>query len=66
MPTLRLPEDLASHACIQFTLSGHANIWTFVRGDRQVNIPIKGRYKVNSSLAICDASRVDFGLSLIP
>ncbi|MEM8641524.1 MAG: LysR family transcriptional regulator [Cyanobacteria bacterium P01_G01_bin.54] len=60
------PEDLASHICIQFTLSGHANVWTFKGGDRTVNIPIQGRYKVNSSLAIRDALRAGFGLSLIP
>lgn len=61
-----VPEDLANHRCIQFSLSGHANVWTFTNGDRSVSIPIKGRYKVTSSLAVRDALRAGFGLSLIP
>lgn len=60
------PEELANHSCIQFTPSSHANAWTFKKGDRMVSVPIKGRYKVNSSLAIRDALRSGFGLSLIP
>ena len=60
------PEELANHSCIQFTPSGHANTWTFKKGDRSVTVPIKGRYKVNSSLAIRDALRSGFGLSLTP
>ena len=60
------PEDLVNHLCIQFSLSSHANVWRFAKGDRQVNVSINGRYKVNSSLAIRDALRAGFGLSLIP
>ena len=68
------PEDLVNHCCIQFTLSGHANVWTFKNSDglqpafghRSVSVPINGRYKVNSSLAVRDALRAGFGLSLIP
>jgi DNA-binding transcriptional LysR family regulator len=60
------PEDLARHTCIQFPLSGHANEWTFQNGGRSVRVKIDGRYKVTSSLAIRDALRAGFGLSLIP
>ena len=60
------PEDLMNHACIQFTLSSHANEWTFESSERTVSVPIHGRYKVNSSLAVRDAIRAGFGLSLIP
>ncbi|MEM9816438.1 MAG: LysR family transcriptional regulator [Cyanobacteria bacterium P01_D01_bin.6] len=60
------PAELAKHSCIQFTPSSHANAWRFKQGDRTVTVPIKGRYKVNSSLAIRDALRAGFGLSLIP
>jgi DNA-binding transcriptional LysR family regulator len=60
------PEDLKDHNCIQFTLSGHADDWEFRNADRSVRVPINGRYKVTSSLAVRDALRAGFGLSLIP
>ncbi len=60
------PEDLASHRCVQFSLSGHANAWTFRNGRREVEVPIDGPYKVTSSLAVRDALRAGYGLSLIP
>ena len=44
------PEDLAHHNCVQFSLSDHAGEWTFRNGSRTVRMPVKGRYKVNSSL----------------
>ena len=60
------PEDLANHCCIQFTLSDHAKVWTFQKNNHSVSVPINGRYKVTSSLAVRDALRAGFGLSLIP
>lgn len=60
------PEDLANHNCIQFTLSGHATEWTFQNANRSVRMPVNGRYKVSSSLAVRDALCAGFGLSLIP
>ncbi len=60
------PEDLAQHNCIQFTHSDHAAKWTFGQGRRTVEVPVQGRYKVSSSLAVRDALRAGFGLSLVP
>lgn len=60
------PDDLRAHQCIQFSLSGHANEWTFRNGAEERRIPVDGRYKVSSSLAIRDALRAGFGLTLIP
>ncbi|MEZ2294491.1 LysR family transcriptional regulator [Variovorax sp. RCC_210] len=60
------PEDLKAHECVQFTLSGHANRWTFTRAGRSVAVPVDGRYKVSSSIAVRDALLAGFGLSLIP
>ena len=60
------PEDLKAHECVQFTLSGHANKWTFRRAGRSVAVPIDGRYKVSSSIAVRDAVLAGFGLSLMP
>ena len=60
------PEELARHSCVQFSLSDHATEWTFRKNARTVKMPIRGRYKVSSSLAVRDALRAGFGLSLIP
>ena len=62
----RSPEDLRQHSCIQYTLSGHVDDWTFSRRGQTVRVPIEGRYRVTSSLAVRDALRAGFGLSLIP
>lgn len=64
--TPKHPEDLARHTCVQFSFSDHAAEWTFAKGDRSVKVPVRGRYKVSSSLAVREALRVGFGISLIP
>jgi len=64
------PEALRQHECVQFSLSGHARLWSFrkhgAQGDVQVDVPIDGRYKVTSSLAVREALLAGFGISLIP
>lgn len=62
----RTPEDLARHNCVQFTLSGHVDEWAFRKGERETRVAVDGRYKVTSSLAVRDALRAGFGVSLIP
>ncbi|MCJ1903060.1 substrate binding domain-containing protein [Paracoccus versutus] len=64
--TPRAPQDLGAHDCIQFTLSGHVSEWEFTRGAERIRVPIDGRYKVTSGLAIRDALLAGFGLNLIP
>ncbi len=61
-----LPEDLTDHELIQFSLSGHAQRWTFDNGAREAQVPVSARYKVSSSLAVIDALREGFGVSLVP
>lgn len=60
------PQDLATHDCVLFTLSGHANLWPFCKEGRTIEVRVDGRYKVSSSLAVRDALVAGFGLSLIP
>ncbi|MBZ7924527.1 LysR family transcriptional regulator [Ensifer adhaerens] len=60
------PADLKSHNCIRFSLSGHADLWEFRKGSRAEKVTVKARYSVTSSLAVRDALRAGFGLSLIP
>jgi DNA-binding transcriptional LysR family regulator len=60
------PDDLQRHNCVQFTLSDRVDEWEFRSGDRTVRVAIAGRYRVTSSLAVCDALLAGFGLSLVP
>jgi DNA-binding transcriptional LysR family regulator len=62
----RTPSDLKMHNCIRFSLSGHADTWEFRKDGRIERIAIDGRYSVSSSLAVRDALREGFGVSLIP
>lgn len=62
----KVPFDLRSHNCVRFSLSGHADIWEFSKDGRAERITINPRYSVTSSLAVRDALREGFGLSLIP
>lgn len=64
--TPQTPEEIAEHNCVQFTLSDHTTTWTFVKSGRTVIVPVDGRYKVTSSLAVRDALRAGFGISLTP
>lgn len=61
-----VPDDLKRHNCVQFTLSQHADLWTFQKDGRVERIAMDGRYKVSSSLAVRDALHAGFGISLIP
>lgn len=60
------PQALRGMECVQFTLSGHAEEWTFPRAGQTQRVPVRGRYKVSSSLAVRDALRAGFGVSLVP
>jgi DNA-binding transcriptional LysR family regulator len=48
----RTPNDLLRHNCIQFTLSDRVDEWEFGSGEQFVRVPIAGRYRVTSSLAV--------------
>ena len=61
-----LPDDLLRHELIQFTLSSHAGEWIFEKGGLVSRVPVNGRLKVTNSLAVREALRQDFGMSLIP
>lgn len=61
-----VPADLHGHQCIRFSLSGHANTWEFRKGQQVEQVAIGARYSVSSSLAVRDALRAGFGISLIP
>jgi DNA-binding transcriptional LysR family regulator len=60
------PVDLKAFTSIRFSLSGHANIWEFAKEERTEQVVVDTRYSVSSSLAVRDALRAGFGVSLMP
>lgn len=62
----RVPSDVKALNCVRFSLSGHADVWAFKKDDRIERIAVDARYSVASSLAVRDALRAGFGVSLIP
>ncbi|KAB2680883.1 LysR family transcriptional regulator [Brucella pseudintermedia] len=60
------PSDLNALDHLRFSLSGHADIWEFSKDDRTERIAVDARYSVSSSLAVRDALREGFGVSLMP
>lgn len=60
------PADLRGHECLRFSLSGHADQWTFRKNGEVEQVKVRGRYSVASSLAVRDALVAGFGVSLIP
>ncbi|MBA2676706.1 LysR family transcriptional regulator [Ramlibacter sp.] len=62
----RVPADLQSHTCVRFSLSAHADTWEFSKDGRTERVAVHARYSVTSSLAVRDALREGFGLSLMP
>lgn len=64
--TPQRPSDLSEHTCVRFSLSGHADAWEFSRDGRTERVAVQAQYSVSSSMAVRDALREGFGLSLIP
>ncbi|WP_142850427.1 LysR family transcriptional regulator [Telmatospirillum sp. J64-1] len=62
----KTPADLKALTSVRFSLSGHADIWTFNKDGRTEKVAVEARYSVSSSLAVRDALRAGFGVSLIP
>ncbi|WBU64849.1 LysR family transcriptional regulator [Paracoccus aerodenitrificans] len=60
------PTDLKAFTSIRFSLSGHADIWEFSKEGRTEQVTVDARYSVSSSLAVRDALRAGFGVSLMP
>lgn len=60
------PSELKDLDHIRFSLSGHADAWEFSKDGRTERIAVAARYSVSSSLAVRDALRAGFGISLMP
>jgi LysR family transcriptional regulator for bpeEF and oprC len=61
-PEPRVPRDLQSHDCIQYTRLASGNVWTF-NGEP---VEVRGRYRVNSLEGVRAALLDGMGIGLAP
>jgi DNA-binding transcriptional LysR family regulator len=60
------PSDLKTLDHVRFLFGGNVDVWEFRKGGRTERVKVQARYSVTSSLAVRDALRGGFGVSLIP
>lgn len=62
------PGDLTDHACINLRLPTHGEVyaWEFEKGDRELNVRVRGQLTVNSTPQLLNAGRAGLGLAYVP
>lgn len=63
---IRMPQDLIEHEYIRFAGLPSGEFAEFSRNDERVTVPVKGRYRVNSSLALRQCFLQGAGLGTAP
>ena len=61
--TPQTPDDLAGHDCISYAGFVSPDVWTFVRDDTNVAVPVHTRLVVGSAEAACDAACAGIGIT---
>lgn len=59
------PADLAQHECLGFR-TAKANVWALHKADQSMEIPVGGRFQLNSVGLIRRLSTLDQGIALLP
>ncbi|MBX2856783.1 MAG: LysR family transcriptional regulator [Rhodobacteraceae bacterium] len=62
---LNRPEDLAHVDCIHWRLRAAKMVWSFLDGERRIDVPVSGRFLANSSLAELEAARASLGVAML-
>jgi len=64
--TPQRPDDLRNHNCLTYSYAPTANVWTFMREDKEISTQVKGRLRANSG----DMSRIaainGLGITTLP
>jgi DNA-binding transcriptional LysR family regulator len=61
------PADLERHNCIYYRSAiTPGDVWTFRKGSTETAIAVRGRYVVNDSEAVWQATRMGAGIGLMP
>ncbi|HZH44903.1 MAG TPA: LysR family transcriptional regulator [Lysobacter sp.] len=63
---IRRPADLSEHPCVLYSLSSTGDQWDFTKGDTVERVPVAGRVRVNSSLAMLNMVRCGAGVARMP
>jgi DNA-binding transcriptional LysR family regulator len=58
--------ELASHACLAYSLSRTPGVWELTDDGKTVRVPAEGRLILNNSIALCDAALAGQGIALLP
>ncbi len=61
-----LPQDLATHNCLDYIHSGDKGLWRFNGPGGDVAVPVSGRLRINDDEALSQVVLGGFGLALIP
>jgi DNA-binding transcriptional LysR family regulator len=61
--TPHVPDDLAGHDCIIYEGFQAPDLWTFVRDQIDVAVPVRPRLVVSNAEAACDAARAGIGIT---
>jgi DNA-binding transcriptional LysR family regulator len=61
--TPRTPDDLAGHDCISYAGGETPDVWTFVRDETELAVPVRPRVVVGSPEAACEAACAGIGIT---
>ncbi len=60
------PEDLTAHDCVYWRSSKQVTIWKFHHGDDLIEVPVKGRFRVNSVITEREGALAGLGVAVLP
>lgn len=56
------PDDLAAHQCVTFEVMASMRAWVFGTGRREISVPVRSRFSVNTAEAAIAAAKLGVGL----
>jgi DNA-binding transcriptional LysR family regulator len=59
-------EDLQNHQCILYTRLASGAAWPFIVDGTTVNVPVQGRYRVNSTEGVREGVFAGLGIGIVP
>lgn len=60
------PEDLTTHDCVYWRSSKQVTVWKFLHGDQVIEVPVKGRFRVNSVVTEREGALAGLGIAVLP
>jgi DNA-binding transcriptional LysR family regulator len=58
------PNNLLEHDCIKYSGFASQDVWTFLKGNTTVAVPVQARLTVGSAGAACDAACAGIGITM--